>query len=92
MDTELDAILQFVEGMEFCPDLDTHRCTARCNWCAHVVVPASTPFAMAPGLEISYRLRSHFGSTGSFTSGPSQYPGRERAALLQGCGELHVPG
>src|SRR5215472_5518369 len=34
----------------FCSDLDTHRRTARCNRCAKIVVPASTPFAMAPGL------------------------------------------
>lgn len=55
------------------------------------VVPASTPLAVAPGLEISYRFRSHIGSTGSFTSGLSQYPGWVRAALPRECGELHVP-
>jgi len=57
-----------------CSDLDTHLCTASCNTCANFVVPASTPFAIAPDLEISYRLRSHVGSTGSFTSGLAPIP------------------
>src|SRR5215469_15863997 len=47
---------------ESCSDLDTHRCAASCNRCANFVVPASTPFAMAPGLpdqlpaSVSHRL------------------------------------
>src|SRR5262249_16167391 len=63
------------QARDACSDLHTPRCTASCNRCVNVVVPASTPFAIAPGLEISYRLRSHTGSTGGFTSDLSPLSG-----------------
>jgi hypothetical protein len=47
-------------------------------------------FAIEPDLEIGYRFRSHLGSTGSFKSSLSQYPGQVRSVLLQECGGLLV--
>src|SRR5215470_13978064 len=58
---------------------------------AKFVLPASRTLAIAPGLEISYRLRSRRALHRHFTSGESHSPVREPLAPKPRCGGLHAP-